>query len=178
MKHPTPFHLISDICGKAGITCVLIGGFAVNYYKVTRQTVDVDFLITKEDFEKISVLLEKAGYSKDYTEKVFSRFKSDGTYLMDIDFMFVDRGTLNKIIENGKEISIAKQKFIVPSLDILIALKIHALKYNIKIRQHKDLPDIINLIRINKFDFKSKKFKNLCLEYGTEEIYNQIMNEM
>jgi len=32
----------------------LIGGFAVNYYKVARYTADVDFLIAEEDFEKVS----------------------------------------------------------------------------------------------------------------------------
>ena len=135
-------------------------------------------MITKEDFEKISGLLEKAGYSRDYIEKVFTRFKAPESYQMDIDFMFVDRDTIDKIIKDGKEISIAKQKFIVPSIDALIALKLHALKYNIKIRQNKDLPDIIDLISINKVDFKSKKFKELCLKYGTEEIYNQIMEKV
>lgn len=48
MKYPTIFHLISYILQKAGVGVVLIGGFAVNHYKVTRQTVDIDFLCTKE----------------------------------------------------------------------------------------------------------------------------------
>ena len=53
MKYPTVFHLISTVVDKADVHCVLIGGFAVNYYKVTRQTADVDFLITENDFKKI-----------------------------------------------------------------------------------------------------------------------------
>ena len=66
----------------------------------------------------------------------------------------------------------------VPSLDNLIALKLHSLKYNIRVRQNKDLPDIVNLMRINNIAFKDKKFKKLCLKYGTEEIYNQILDRM
>ena len=178
MNYPTVFHLISAISEEAGISCVLIGGFAVNYYKYTRQTADVDFLITREDFEKISGLLEKADYEQDYAQEVLIRFRSKSLYLMDIDFMFVDKDTIDKIIRDGKEIEIAGQKFIVPSLDNLIALKLHSIKHNPKIRGSTDLPDIINLIRINELDFKGKDFKDLCLKYGTEEIYNKILETL
>ena len=51
MEHQNVFQLISTICEETGVSCVLIGGFAVNHYKVTRQTADVDFLITEEDFK-------------------------------------------------------------------------------------------------------------------------------
>ena len=178
MNYPTIFHLISDITKKAGISCILIGGFAVNYYKVTRQTADVDFLIIREDFEKVLSLLEKEGYKQDDTQEVFTRLKSNKFYLMDIDFMFVDKETFDKIIKNGKDISIAGQKFIVPSLNNLIALKLHSVKYNPKIRKNKDLPDIVNLVRINRIDAKSKGFRELCLKYGTKEIYNMILDDM
>ena len=44
MNERSIFHLISDVTHKEGVPCVLIGGFAVNFHKVTRQTADVDFL--------------------------------------------------------------------------------------------------------------------------------------
>ena len=173
-QFPTIFHLFSDVFTKCNAVCVLIGGFAVNYYKVSRQTADVDFLITKEDFEKIELLLKKEGFKKDYEQEVFARLLGNSSYLMDVDFMFVDKDTLDKIIKEGKEISIAGQKFMVPSLNHLIALKLHAIKYNSRIREYKDLPDIIQLVRINKLNVKDPIFKGLCLKYGTEELYNKI----
>jgi len=157
---------------------VLIGGFAVNYYKYTRQTADIDFLITKEEFDKIADLLEKEGYKQDHSQKVFTRFESDGSYLMDIDFMFVDEKTLAKIIKDGKKISIAGQDFIVPSLYNLIALKLHSIKHNQKGREYKDLPDIINLIKINKVDVEARDFRELCLKYGTEGMYKKIIKNV
>jgi hypothetical protein len=33
-------------------------------------------------------------------------------------------------------------------------------------------------LRINKIDAKSKKFRELCLKYGTEEIYNMILDDI
>jgi len=176
MRYPTIFHFISAVSDKEGAACVLVGGFAVNYYKVTRQTIDVDFLITKEDFNKIADRLKKAGFELEYAQELFTRFKGPAQYLMDIDFMFVDKETLDKIIRDGREILVAQQKFIVPSLNTLIALKLHAIKYNQKLREYKDLPDIINLVRVNGVDCKSKEFHELCLKYGTEELYNKILS--
>lgn len=176
MRQHSVFHLIAKLSNKAGISCVLIGGFAVNYYKLTRQTADVDFLITKEDFDRIADDLENEGFKLDCIENVFARFKGNRFYLMDVDFMFVDKDTLNKIIKDGKEITIEHQKFTVPSLNTLIALKLHAIKYNQKIREYKDLPDVINLIRINKIDYKSNKFRAMCLKYGTQGLYKKILD--
>jgi len=182
MNYPTIFHLIADASRKTGITCVLIGGFAVNYYKVTRQTADVDFLITKEDFEKIIGSLKKAGYKLDFSQKVFVRLKSSNraknVYLMDMDFMFVDKDTLTKIVKDGKKTDIAEQRFIVPSLNNLITLKLHSLKYNPKLRENKDLADIVDLIRVNKVNYKGKKFQDLCLKYGNSAIYKKILERI
>jgi hypothetical protein len=174
MKEQSVFYLISELARRENVSCILIGGFAVNYYKVTRQTADIDFLITKEDFEKILASLEKAGYKQVSAQENFIQLKSDRFSLMNIDFMFVDKETLTKILKDGKEIKIANQKFIVPSLSHLIALKLHSIKHNLKARLIADLPDIISLIKINKVDIHSNTFKELCLKYGTEEIYQKI----
>ena len=175
MKHQTVFHLISSALKEKNVACVMIGGFAVNYYKVTRQTADVDFLITKEDFKKIRALLEKEGYKQDYSQDFFIRLKSNSFYLMDLDFMFVDEETLEKIIKKAKKMHIAKLEFLVPSVEHLIALKLHSIKHNPKLRKNKDLPDIINLINVNKVNVKNKAFKKMCLKYGTKDLYNDIL---
>jgi hypothetical protein len=174
MDERSVFHLISDFTHEQGVSCVLIGGFAINYYRVTRQTADVDFLITKEDFDKIVGLLEKSGYKKALLQENFAQLQSSRLFLLDVDFMFVDKETLTKIMKEGERLRIVGQTFVVPSLHHLIALKLHSIKHNPKIRITKDLPDIINLIRINKVNVNEKKFKELCLKYGSQEIYNKI----
>ncbi len=178
MKYPTIFHLISTEFEKADIPYVLIGGFAVNYYGVTRQTADVDLLITKENVAKALELLKRAGYKQGLAQEVFARLENNKTYLMDIDLMFVDKETLTQIIKNGKKIKIAGKRFVVPSLNHLVALKLHSIKFNPKIREFKDLPDIINLIRINKVNVKTDRFRKLCLKYGTDELYHKILRNV
>ncbi len=179
MKYPTVFHLIASVFKKAEIPSVLIGGFALNYYGVTRQTADVDFLITKEDIAKALELLRKAGYKQGLTQQeIFARLQSSKSYLMDIDLMFVDKKTLAQIIEDGEKIGIAGKRFIVPSLDHLLALKLHSVKFNPKMREFKDFPDIINLLRINKVNVKTDRFRKLCLKYGTKELYRKILKNV
>lgn len=170
------FHLISDITHQKGVSCVLIGGFAVNHYKVVRQTVDIDFLIVKEDFEKISdALKEGGGYRQFSAQENFTQLESAQLSLKNIDFMFVDRPTLDSILKEAKPTPIAGQKFLVPSLNHLIALKLHSIKNNEKLRLLKDLPDIVSLIRKNNVDVEGAEFKGLCLKYGTEDIYRRVL---
>lgn len=173
MKYSTVFHLVSSVFRKGGVSVVLIGGFAVNYYKVTRQTIDVDFLCTKEDYSKIEKLLEKEGYKAWGKEENFIQLENKKSGLMDIDFMFVDEDTFNKIKESGREVEIAKQRFAIPSIYHLIALKLHSIKNNPK-REITDFPDIVRLIVNNSIDANDYDFKNLCLRYGTEELYQRI----
>ncbi len=178
MAYPTIFHLISAIEKKEGVSCILIGGFAVNYHKFMRQTLDVDFAIVKEDFSKNSKALKNAGFKIDFIHDTFVRFKANGYYLADVDFMFVDKETFDKIVKDAKWVSIANQKFMVPSLNTLFAMKLHAIKSNRKAREYKDLLDILSLIRVNNVDYKSKEFKELCLKFGTEKLYQKIISLM
>ena len=178
MDQPTIFQLISELSTKRGIRCVLVGGFAVNYYKVSRQTGDVDFLTTREDFGKISDDLKRAGYAMDCIEETFARLSEKNGYLMDLDFLFVDKGTMDKVLAGGVEMSIGKNKFIVPSLETLIALKLHAIKNSQKRRVYKDMLDILSLICVNKMDYKSKEFRQLCLKFGTEQLYKEIVEKL
>lgn len=175
MSNQSVFHLIKEITSHENVSCVLIGGFAVNHYKVSRQTADIDFLVTKEDFERILEALKNAGYKLESSNDNFVHFKSGRIALMDIDFMFVEKETLSKIMEQGEVVTIARQEFRVPSLRHLIALKLHSIKYNPKLRLVKDFPDIVGLVKINQVDIKDKDFKELCLKYGDDELYRRLL---
>lgn len=174
MDYAKAFHIVAKASKEAAVPCVLIGGFAINFYRVTRNTLDIDFLITKEDFIKIKKALVAAGYAEEFATDVAIRF-SNKKDALDIDFMIVDNLTREKIIEDGKAAEVVGEKLIIPSINHLIALKLHAIKHNRKSRTWKDLPDIIKLIQMNKINCKDKAFKDLCLKYGNEEIYQTIV---
>jgi len=175
MNDRSVFQLISDILQKENVACVLIGGFAVNHYKVSRNTQDIDFLITKEDFDRIWDDLKEAGYQKSWVQENFVLLENTRLLFRKMDFMFVDSSTLDKIIKEAHPIVLAGQKFVVPSLDHLIALKLHSIKGNPKLRLLTDFSDIVGLIRKNNVPVESNDFKELCLRFGTEELYRKIL---
>ena len=96
---------------------------------------------------------------------------------MDVDFMFVEQETFQNIQKEGKEVKILGEKFTIPSLQHLMALKLHSMKCN-KARITTDLLDIVNLVKINKINVKDKEFETLCLKFGTKEIYQKIMEAL
>src|SRR3989338_6730181 len=127
-KHATVFDFISEEFKKANLPFVLVGGFAVNYYKVARQTGDVDLMVCVSDFDKAKKILEGGGYEETFRNELFAWFENSRQYRMGIDLLFADEATLKNIILDGTKAEIAGAECVIPSLSHLIALKLHAIK--------------------------------------------------
>lgn len=175
MKYPTVFHLIGIEFDKAKIPFVIVGGFAVNYHQFPRLTGDLDIIIKDEDYPKARSILNEAGYRKVVEGNLFARFVHEEVLLMDLDAIFVDGKTLLGILKDAKETEVQGIKLKVPSLEHLIALKLHSIKNNPEGRESIDLGDILELIRRNKIDVESLSFRDLCLKYGTQPMYGRIL---
>lgn len=168
------FKLIAETAEKAGIRLILIGGFAVNAYDFARNTRDIDFLITDEDYQKLSKVLSLSGYEESVRTSVFAKQLLKNTDAMPVDFLFVDLKTFDSMWHSGKDTTLSGRKFRMPSLLHLIALKLHAIKKGSKDRAWKDLPDIINLIKANRIDISASDFEDICLKYGPDGILQKI----
>lgn len=175
MPVKTPFRLVADACKRTGTSVVLIGGQALSAHGYQRLTLDVDFLITENDFDQLRQAFSKAGYREVVRTNVAAKFSSDSEDLIDVDFMFVDQKTFEKIRGEGKRESYEGSTFWVPSLEHLIALKLHAIKQQPKVRELKDLSDIVELVRRNHVDVSAESFKSICLDFGTPELYQKIV---
>ena len=115
-KQDATFSIISDVFSRKGVRGALIGSFAVNFYKVSRQTADIDFIISPEDFEKISRLLEEEeGFFKKQEQDTFVCFNGNKPHLMDAGFMLADEETADEIVNRGSEAVIAGRKFVNPA---------------------------------------------------------------
>jgi hypothetical protein len=165
------FALLADIFRNTKTRGVLIGGYAVNAHKVTRHTVDIDFLVTKETFRNIFPELKQQGYSIVCEHEVFVQIA--GKNLRDIDFMFSDESTVKKIFDTGDSIKIAGETFVTPNLENLIAMKLHSMRWNPH-RELVDLPDIVFLIQANEIDVGTPEIRSLFLKYGTNELFEKI----
>ena len=174
MDHPDVFDSIAQAARKAGVRLILIGGFAVNAYDYARNTRDIDFLTTEDDYAKITRVLSPLGYEESVRTDVFAKQVSKNK-TMPADFLFVDPATFESIWRGGKDTTVSGCSFRLPSLLHLIALKLHAVKQGSKDRAWKDIPDIVNLITANKFDTAATDFKGICQKYGLDGIYQEIL---
>ncbi len=174
MKSKSIFELIHEVLEKNKVPAVLIGGFAVNAHKYSRQTVDIDFLITDEDYDRIAADFKNMGFGEVDRQKLCARLQAPFPHSWKVDIVFADKDTTEKIMKEGKEVKISGVIFKIPSLPHLIALKLHAIKQEPR-RELKDLQDIVELIRNNKMDIRTSGFRDLCLRHGNERLYNMIV---
>lgn len=175
-KYANAFELLASEFEQAGISVILVGGFAVNLYKVTRSTKDIDFLIPEEDYEKARAVLQEAGYKELKHDKIFARLVADFIAPSEVDLLFTDPQTFKTVLKEGREVTLSGKRFRLPSLEHLIALKLHAIKCNPPSRELRDLRDILELVRANEIKVKTERFRNLCLKFGNQEIYEKILS--
>jgi len=173
------FDFIAAEFEKVRLSFLIVGGFAVNHYHYTRTTADIDILINEQDYPKTKPILEKGGYKEVAFGKLFARFIHDQpAAFMDLDILFVDPETFKGILSESQVMDLNGIKMRVPSLGHLMALKMYALKNNPAHRENPDLIDLVNLIRVNGVDVTAGSFRKLCLQYGTQEIYEKLLRSV
>ena len=107
------FLIMAEQCRKAGALFVLVGGFAVNFHRVTRNTDDVDFLMTEEGFEKARPFLSEAGYSQMMKQHLYARLRKEGEWegqFPDIDVLFTNPSTLDVLVNQACDMDLGREK--------------------------------------------------------------------
>jgi hypothetical protein len=171
------FVFLSSLFAKHKIRSVLVGGYALIANKVQRMTFDIDFMVTAPDCAKIEPSIISAGYSIFNRTSSFVQFKSEKPGLRDLDFLIGDPRTVEMLITQGREITIAGGTFVVPKLRHLIAMKLHAIAGNKK-RQIKDFPDIVRLIAANNIDPADKDIKEMFEKYNALDLYEKVIESV
>lgn len=171
--------VLSVVAGQlpaAGVDCLLIGGFAVNYYGYTRNTLDVDFMIVGEQLDTVREIMKQAGFTNmSIHENVAFFAPPDSTFRA--DFLRVDSGTMRKLLTNAAHVLVHGHDVKVPALKDLIAMKIFALSRNTARRMGKDLPDIAYLSVINGLDV-ARDIRPLCDRFGSDHAYRLIQDQV
>ena len=89
--------------------------------------------------------------------------------------MFTDEATFLKIVSSSKTAIIDESAVRIPSLDHLLALKVHALKHTNVRRFLKGFDDVCSLIKANKIDVHGAEFRELVDKFGNRELYEKIV---
>jgi hypothetical protein len=152
---------------------LVIGGHAVIAHGYSRNTVDLDLLVRQADRETWTKALAALGYESCHTHENFEQFRS-ASQDIDLDLMFVSEATFEGIFATSKETSFGSIASRIPSLQHLIALKLHVLKQGLEHRVLGDLDDVIQLILGNNVDLDQEEWKQIFEKYGNQEIYEKV----
>lgn len=168
----TILNVVANPLSKAGVECLLIGGFAVNYYGYTRNTLDVDFMIVSEQMEVVNQNMMRAGFTNVSIQENVAFFGVPGSPLR-VDFLRTDAVTMRKLLGGARLVSLHGFEIKIPSLRDLIAMKIFSLSQAPAQRMGKDLPDIAYLCVLHHLDLETD-LRPLCAEFGTPASYKLI----
>jgi hypothetical protein len=130
--------------------------------------------VSASDCRKVEQELLIVGYTVCNRQEAFVQFRGGKQGLRDIDFLIGDRQTVETLIRMGKAVTIAGEEFIVPSLQHLIAMKLHSIAGN-KMRELKDFPDVVQLISANGICPKDENIRTLFEKNGLMELYQKLI---
>lgn len=168
------FQQISSEGRKRGLPFLVIGGLAVNFHGCPRDTADLDLLIEQSARSLWLSLLLGLGYTIYQEKGAFVQLSPPKEGAWPVDLMLVREPTFKPILAAGIKTEMFGVDVIVPALEHLLALKLHALKHGHLERYLKDYLDVENLVRVNRVDLQSEKVRRLFEKYGTMELYEKV----
>jgi hypothetical protein len=158
---------------KPALPFLLIGGYAVAAHGHSRTTFDVDFLGQSEDRTEWRKRLLARNFNLVAETSAFAQF-SPPDQSIGLDLMFVAKETFDQFWKAREAKEFGTSVAEVPSLDHLLALKLHVLKQGLGHRTFKDAQDVEMLARRNKLNLDEERYEKLFLKHGTREIYETI----
>lgn len=138
----------------------LIGGFALIFMNIPRTTVDLDFLIHKDDLLILDKIMKNMGYKLVFRSENVSQYVGETKKLGEIDFIHAFREYSLKMLERARiqEKEGVRVKVLMP--EDVIGLKVQAMA-NDPLRKTKELADIESIID----KFKNQIDWNIVEEY-------------
>ena len=83
------------------IRAAAIGGFALGVLGVPRQTMDLDFLVHREDLEKLDELLVRLGYRREFHSENVSQYRHPDNAWGSVDFIHAFREISLSMLERA-----------------------------------------------------------------------------
>jgi hypothetical protein len=132
------------------IPYALIGGYAVGLWGVPRGTVDMDFLVRRDDMGKVHKIMESLGYEVRFASGNVSQYISPIAMFGEIDFLHAFRNATLRMLERSVQKTLFGDGISIQVLlpEDLIGLKVQAFS-NDNRRESVDMYDIETLMKIH-----------------------------
>jgi hypothetical protein len=171
----TTRELIEACSTQSGLPFLIIGGHAVIAHGYARTTVDLDLLVCQTDREAWLKWFASVSYKPFHQHDAFAQMQSSNGGI-DVDLMFVKPATFAQMAAAAQPFDFSGIQVRVPSLEHVIALKLHVLKQNLPHRVLGDLDDVINLVAANRLNLREDKWREVFNKYGTPKLYAKVLH--
>lgn len=168
------FAQLNQEAERRGLRFLVIGGHAVIEHGFQRGTEDADILVSKAHREAWLATATALGYRLLHDGGTFLQFEPNEPGSWDLDLMLVPEGVFERLLASAQSARMEDAAVVVPSLEHLLALKVHALKNGKGLRVLKDLTDVAQLISVNRVDPQSPWLRAVFEKHGSEEIYERV----
>jgi hypothetical protein len=172
------YEIVADALGRAGIRCLLGGGFAVNVHGFERGTKDIDLLIAEDDRQRADDELLRAGLRCFRRVDVVSRYEPPAGMNLVVDVLPLNRKTFESLWAAAVERPFLGRQARFVSFEHLLAMKIHTLKHDNMTRGLKDLLDITALAKANGWGPDTPQLCELCRKFGSPEILASVQKAL
>ena len=145
---------------RQGVRYAAIGGFALGVLGSPRATLDLDFLVHRDDVTKIHDILSNLGYRRVHYSENVSQYHHHDNVWGSVDFIHAFREVSLAMLERAKAYSVFSAKFTIRTLEPedVIGLKVQAMS-NDPQRRAQEVSDI----------------EKLCALYGTRLDWQRIL---
>ena len=129
------------------IRCAAIGGFALGVLGVPRQTLDLDFLVHRDDLQKLDRSLTALGYSRVFQSENVSQYRHSETAWGSVDFIHAFREISLAMLDRAKDYPAfgGKQTLRTAQPEDVIGLKVQAMSNDLE-RRDQEQYDIERLM--------------------------------
>lgn len=140
--------LLSEF-SRLGIRCAAIGGFALGVLGAPRQTMDLDFLVHRDDLEKLDGSLTALGYVRVFCSENISQYRHPDAALGTVNIIHAFRNISLAMLDRAKEYPAlgGRQRLRTAQPEDIIGLKVQAL-YNDPERKTQEQNDIERLMSL------------------------------
>lgn len=132
---------------RENVRYALIGGFALGALGLPRATIDLDFLVHRDDLNKIDKIMKSHGYESVYKSENVSQYISAIKIFGEIDFLHAFREVSTGMLERAKELEVFEGKLKIRVLrpEDIIGLKVQSAINNPAraIREYIDIEDLM-----------------------------------
>jgi len=153
----------------------LIGGFALGAQGVVRATIDIDFLVHRDDIASVHMIMHELGYECSYQTENVSQFISPLKVFGEVDFLHAFREISVGMIKRAEEKMIFNESLTIRILKVedLIGLKVQAMA-NDEGRKTIDLADIESLVALHKLSLDWNTVEEYFSLFGFDELFTEL----